>query len=186
MPLTRSGRDTIDADPRDRRRWYVVQTKARQEARAESNLRRWNIQTLAPRVREWRSSAEGTASYRVTPLFPSYLFARFDAEAQAAQIRLTRGVQRVIGFGEYATAVDDAIVRSIQQRIASDGFVRVSEAQPGDVVEIIDGPLRSLTGIFERHTCARDRVVILLTTIGCHAHVQVARAAIRKTARPAA
>jgi transcriptional antiterminator RfaH len=171
----------IAADVPDRRRWYVVQTKPRQDVRAESNLRRWNVQTFAPKVREVRRSAGGETSYRVAPLFPNYLFARFDADVLTAKIRLTRGIQRVVGFGEYATPVDDAIVRLIQEQIADDGFVRARDLQPGDAVEIIDGPLRSFVGVFERRTCARDRVVILLTTIGGHQRVQVAEAAMRKT-----
>jgi transcriptional antiterminator RfaH len=168
-----------DTRPTDRRRWYVVQTKPRQDARAESNLRRWNIQTFAPHVREQRRTAGGEIAHRVAPLFPSYLFARFDAEALGGKIRLTRGIQRIIGFGEYATPVDDAIIRVIEEQIGDDGLVRPREAQPGDAVEIIDGPLRSLVGVFERHTCARDRVVILLTTIGCRPRVEIEETAIR-------
>jgi transcriptional antiterminator RfaH len=170
----------------DRCRWYVVQTKPKQEARAESNLRRWEIETLAPKLRELWRSRTGGSSYRVAPLFPNYVFARFDAEALAAKVRLTRGIQRVVGFGEYATPVEDSIIWSIQSRIAEDGFIRVPDVQQGDIVEIVDGPLRSLVGVFERHLCARDRVVILLTTIGCQARVQVTRAAIRKTTRSVA
>lgn len=174
----------IEADLRDRSRWYVVQTKPRQDERAESNLHRWNVQTFAPRVRELRRSASGETSYRVAPLFPSYLFARFDAEALTAKVRLTRGIQRVVGFGEYATPVDDSIVQLIQEQVADDGFVRAREVQPGDAVEIIDGPLRSLVGVFERHARAHDRVTILLTTIGGQPRVQVDEGAIRRRPAP--
>jgi transcriptional antiterminator RfaH len=169
----------------DRFRWYVLQTKPKQEARAESNLQHWNIETLAPKIRELRQSRRGDSVYHISPLFPNYLFARFDGEALASKVRLTRGVQRVVGFGEYATPVDDAIIDVIQSQMADDGFVRWPDAQPGDTVEIVDGPLRSLLGVFERQVSAHDRVVILLTTIGCRARVEVARTAIRKATRAA-
>src|SRR5215470_17394840 len=100
--------DMLRADARDRSRWYVVQTKPRQDGRAESNLQHWRVQTFAPKIRELRRSPSGASSYRLAPLFPNYLFARFDAEALAAKIRLTRGIQRIVGFGECATPVDDA------------------------------------------------------------------------------
>nr|AKA59484.1 transcriptional activator RfaH [uncultured bacterium AZ_379] len=173
----------IDND--DRRRWYVLQTKPKQEARADSNLRRWGIETFAPKVRELDRSRAGETSYRVGPLFPNYLFARFDAAVLLAKIRLTRGIQRVVGLGEFATPIDDDIISLIQSRIGDDGFVRPSELHAGDTVEIVKGPLRSLVGIFERHTSARERVVILLTTLGCQARVVVAKAAIQKAARSA-
>lgn len=180
-PLAQKNRtcDVIDGHLTDRCRWYVVQTKPRQDVRAEANLRRWNVQTLAPRVRELRRSARGEASYHIAPLFPGYLFARFDAEALAGKIRLTRGIQRVIGLGEHATAVDDDVVRLIQDRIAEDGFVRTREMQPGDAVEIMEGPLRSFVGVFEHRTRARDRVVILLTAIGGQPRVEIDATAIR-------
>ena len=162
----------------DKCRWYVVQTKPKQEGRAESNLRHWGIQTLAPRLREYRHGA-GATSERLCPLFPNYLFAHFDAEILAAKIRLTRGVQRIVGLGEYATPIDDEIIAVIRSRISEDGIVRDRELRQGDAVEIVSGPLRSLAGIFERRTSAHDRVVILMTTVAGQARVQVPAAAVR-------
>jgi transcriptional antiterminator RfaH len=164
-------------------RWYVLQTKPRQESRAEANLRSWGIETLAPKLRERRRSRDGEPSYRATPLFPNYLFARFDAGTHAAKVRLTRGVHRLVGFGECATAVDDAIVGLIKSRMSEDGLVRPPELAPGDQVEIVDGPLRSLVGVFERHLSARDRVIVLLATLGCPVRVELAGTAIRSAIR---
>src|SRR5207248_124898 len=90
----------------DSYRWYVLQTKPRQEVRAELNLHRWRIETLAPKLLQPNPSGSGGASYRAVPLFPGYLFARFDATAVLGKIRLTRGIQRVVGFGECATPLD--------------------------------------------------------------------------------
>lgn len=173
------------AGPVDSTRWYAVQTKPKQVARAEANLRGWGVETLAPHVCESERSTRCEGS-RVTPLFFNYMFARFDAEAQLAKVRLTRGVQRVVGFGEYATPVDDAIIALIRSRIGSDGLVRLNGLVPGDAVEIVDGPLRSIGGVFERHLRGTDRVLILLTTIGSPARVQVASLSVRKTMRSVA
>jgi transcription antitermination factor NusG len=116
----------------------------------------------------------------VAPLFPNYLFARFDAAQQLAKVRLTRGVQGVVGFGEYATAVDDSVITILKTRIDENGYVRPAAPQPGDAVEIMSGPFRSIVGTFERRLCARDRVAILLATLGGGARVIVAKAEIRK------
>lgn len=162
--------------------WYVLRTKAKQEVRAELNLRGWGVEVLAPKVREprYRRSSHGV-TYSVAPLFPCYLFARFDAAVLLAKVRLTRGVRSVIGFGEYATPVDDSIVTLIRSRIRDDGFVRIEEPKPGDAVRIVDGPLRALMGIFERRR-GRDRAVILLEIVGAQAHVDIAMASLRKAA----
>jgi transcriptional antiterminator RfaH len=175
-----------DPMPTESTRWYALQSKPKQEERAEANLRGWGIETLSPKMREFRGSVSGGRSCRVTPLFPNYLFAHFDAAAMITKVRLTRGVHRVVGFGEYATPIDDEIIASIKARILDDGFVHQTDPQPGDTVEVIEGPLRSLVGVFERHLQGKDRVLILLTTLSACTRVQVATMSIRKATRSVA
>ena len=173
-------------EARDSNRWYVLQTKPRQEMRAELNLRCRGIETLAPKILQPRRSQRGETLFQASPMFPNYVFARFELESMFAKIRLTRGVRKVVGLGECATPVQESVIHFVQSRLGDDGIVRLPGPQPGDPVEIIEGPLRSFVGLFERSLPARDRVVILLSTIGCQARVQVAKAAIRKVGHSAA
>jgi transcriptional antiterminator RfaH len=166
----------------DVRRWYVVHTKPKQEARAASNLRSWGIETFAPFLRERRFSIRTGGIDRDTPLFPRYIFARFAARTLLAKVRLTRGVHDVIGFGESATPVEDALIDTIRARTAPDGLVRMLQPEPGDTVRIEDGPLRSLVGVFERELRGSERVLILLTSIRAQARVDVPKAFIAKVA----
>ncbi len=147
-------------------RWYVVQTKPKQEARAEANLREWGVETLAPRLPAG-AAPSGSRNLAGQPafLFPRYIFARFDAADLLHKVRLTRGVHDVVGFGEPATPVDDAVVTLIRSRALGHGSLRPAETGPGVPVTIVGGPLRSLVGIFERACGNRDRVSILLETI---------------------
>jgi transcriptional antiterminator RfaH len=161
--------------------WYAVHTKPKQEERAELNLRGWGIETFAPRLRQARVHPTRATSYRVGALFPRYIFVRV-RPTTVGQVRLTRGVHSVVGFGGSATPVDDGLIALIRSRLDADGVVRSSEPRPGDVVRIIEGPLRSLEGLFERELKAQDRVLILLHTIGAQAHVQVPKAFIRQAA----
>ncbi len=168
-------------------RWYVVKTKPKQEARADANLRSWHVETLAPWLREPRAAGpSGEQRYLVAPLFPSYIFARFAVAPLLAKVRLTRGVQDVVGFGACATPLDDTAIELIRSRIGSNGYVRLSAPQPGDLVRIEEGALRSLVGIFERELRGHDRVVVLLTAIASQARVEIARSAIRRIAAASA
>jgi hypothetical protein len=45
-----------DAASFDNLHWYAVQTKPKQETRAEANLHRWGLETLLPRLREVRDA----------------------------------------------------------------------------------------------------------------------------------
>ena len=161
-------------------RWYAVHTKPKQEDRAINNLTSWGIETLAPKLMETSERPRDGQRCRVTPLFPRYVFARFDATAMYAKVRFTRGVEGIVGFGEHATPIDDLAIALIRQRIQPDGFVRMRQAEPGDLVEVVDGPFRSLVGVFDRELSSRERVLILLTSIGSCTRLQVARGSIRK------
>lgn len=160
---------------RDDPQWYVLRTKPKQELRAEQNLRLWGLETLLPMVRE----APGDGGF-AQMLFPSYLFARFSAAALLPRVRFVRGVQNVVGFGEYATPVDDAIIGAIRSRMDDNGCVRIDAPQPGDTVRIADGPFKSLCGIFERRR-GSDRAVILLAAIAAGVRVEVASAVLRRS-----
>jgi transcriptional antiterminator RfaH len=156
--------------------WFTVYTKPRQERRAAANLTAWGVETFLPRMRQSRAQQDTTPD-DVTAMFPRYLFARFDVSHYAAKVRYTRGVAGIVGFGEFATPVDDSIIAMIRSRTAPDGILQEREPMPGELVEIVGGPLRSLVGVFERELSGRSRVLILLTAIGARA--QAARAHIR-------
>jgi transcriptional antiterminator RfaH len=155
--------------------WYLIRTKRKQDFRAEMNLRCRGLETLAPRVREKRRvhvSERLTYVDEITPLFPGYIFARFDAAECLLKVRLTRGVHSVVGFGECATAVDESVIDMVRQRLDDEGCVKMETPKPGDKVRIVSGPLNSFEGIFERRS-AQERVVILLANVLARVRVEV-------------
>jgi transcription elongation factor/antiterminator RfaH len=163
-------------------RWYLVQTHPRQEDRAESNLKSFGIETLAPRFKDHRRNFyTGDVTLHAMPLFPRYIFAKFIANDLYQKIRYTRGIRRLVSFGDSPTVVDEGIIATIQSRIGEDGFARIDEdLKPGDKVIIRDGPLRTFSGIFEREMNSMDRVRILLVTVSYQAHVEIERGMVKK------
>lgn len=166
----------------DSLRWYAIQTKAQQEDRAESNLRSWGVETFVPRFRTRRRGYHAAGStHLIRPLFPRYIFARFDVDALLHKVNFTRGVQSVVRFGGAPTPVDDEVLGIMQSRLGSDGFIKIGEElKAGDRVMVQDGPFKNFIGIFEREIGETDRVRILLTTISYQSHVTLDRASVRK------
>jgi transcription antitermination factor NusG len=114
----------------------------------------------------------GKPTYITQPLFPRYLFAKFNAGEQLSKILFTRGVHNVVCFGDSPASVSEEIIDVIRERIDENGVVHANDdLKPGDRVVISAGPLRNLTGVFEREVKGNDRVTILLTTIGYHLEV---------------
>src|ERR1041385_3651618 len=147
--------------------WYVIYTHLKQERRVEKNLRAWDIETFNPQVREYYYNQFSGAPIPVTkPLFPRYVFARFDAGAMFQKIHFTRGVNKVVSFGGRAVPVDPEVINIIKSRTDEDGFVSLGEKlQTGEQVIVKDGPFRDLHGIFEHGMKDDERVMLLLTTV---------------------
>ena len=168
----------------DSRQWYVVQTHVKQEERANENLISWGIETLYAKLRTRRyNQFTGSPTYLTQPLFPRYLFAKFNAWEQLPKIRFTRGVYNVVCFGENPAPVDEEIIEIIRSRIDENGFVKTNdELKPGDKVVISAGPLRNLVGIFEREVKGSDRITILLTAIEFQGRLEVDRELVQRAA----
>lgn len=162
--------------------WFVLRTKPKQESRAGANLEAWGVQVLAPRIQEVRCDHYSQrVRSSVAPLFPSYIFAQFRVDELYTKVRLTRGIQGVVGLGECATPVDDSVIEWIRARLDHEGVVRVDEPQPGDSVTVLDGPFRALSAIFQ---CRRgpDRALVLLAFLGAQVRVELAMTAVRSAA----
>jgi len=78
---------------------------------------------LLPRVRV-------RSGYR--PLFPRYIFAGFEADRSARELRSTRGVSYVVECGEQPARVPVSVIAEIQGRMDQWGVVAVDAAAPRD------------------------------------------------------
>ena len=170
-------------------RWYVIHTHPRQERRADENLRAWGLETFSPliSVAGSRSRCSGTVAPlrqpRVPkPLFPGYIFARFDCQSLLHKVRFTRGIHHVVSFGDAPIPVDNELIAIIRSRIGENGFVRLEELHPNDKVLIESGPFQGFMGVFEKRLRDPDRVVVLLSTITFQARVQIDEAFLKKLA----
>jgi transcriptional antiterminator RfaH len=154
--------------------WYVVNTHVKQEDRAENNLRVLNVETFCPKVREKRRNGfNGLVKYYIKPLFPGYIFAKLVTAAVLNKVSFTRGVRRVVRFGNYPAVVSEQIIELIRSQIFEDGFVYIgNEIKPGDKVVINDGAFKDFVGIFEEFN-EMNRVKILLTTLNYQAHILI-------------
>ena len=162
--------------------WYVIRTRVKQEDRADFNLRSLDIETFSPKVRERRFSYYiDQPQYSYKPLFPGYIFARFEAEKMLSKVCFTRGVRSVVNFGNGPVRVEDEVVDFLKSYAGRDGIVRLDEGlSSGDKVLIENGPFKNLAGIFERDVKATNRVVILLSAVGYQGRVELEKDFVRK------
>ena len=166
----------------DRLPWYVIKTQPKQETRAECNLRAWGINTFHPRISERCTNPfTGLLSSIIKPLFSRYIFAQFDINSTYRRVCFTRGVHSVVNFGSGPAQVDYEIIKLIESRVGKDGLVKLdNELHQGDQVMIDSGPLKHMTGIFQRDIKGTDRVAILLNTISYQGRVIIEKDLVKK------
>ena len=162
--------------------WYALHTHPKQEIRADENLRSWNVETFTPKLRTRRSNPNGRTPMCFTkPLFPRYIFARFRAAEYLHKVRFTRGVASVVSIGNIPTPIDDQVIEIIKSRSDADSIVEIGDGLTvGSEVVVSEGPLKGLTGIFEKNMKDSDRVMILLNTVSYQSHIVVERQLLRK------
>jgi transcriptional antiterminator RfaH len=162
--------------------WYVIQTKCNKEEQVHSFLSLKEVEIFNPRLETFPFGI-GRGCKELKPLFPTYLFGKFDVEQDYPLVRWARGVKKILSFGGYPTPISETIVELIKQRTDANGVVRKSlSLLPNDPVRINFGPLRDLVGIFERWVSEGERVRILLNVIGYQPTVELHFSMIEKVA----
>ena len=142
-------------------RWYLIQTKPRQEARAQEHLERQHFECYRP-LKGAPLTRRGSRSTE-EELFPGYLFIRMDqVHDNWYPIRSTRGVARIVTFGGQPVPVQDELIEQIRQRLSTPA-PRVIFNQ-GDVVRINAGGFCDVEAIFLAAD-GTERAVILLNLL---------------------
>ena len=145
--------------------WYTVSTKPHEERQAAVNLDRLGVETFCPQLKR-RKMVRRRMQNVTSPLFPGYLFAKFDIEACFRAVKYAKGVRKIVAFGPNPAPVDEEIIEGIRARL-TDGCLTVpaNSFTTGQSVRIHSGPLEGLEAIFEREMSDHQRVVLLLRSL---------------------
>lgn len=160
--------------------WYLIHTKSRQETTALTNLERQGYTCYLPKItKEAKGSGKRTKS---EAMFPRYLFIQLETGEGGNNwmpIRSTRGVDKLVQFGETYPRVEDQLIHSLRER------ERDTPLQPilkkGDGVQILDGPFQDLDAIFYTDD-SEHRVIILINFLLRQLPVKVDRDKVQKRA----
>lgn len=148
--------------------WFAVYTKRRQEHAADVRLLEMGLETFLPLV-----MARVQRRVQVRPLFPCYLFARFDPARWLYAIDHLTGVRQVVSVDGRPLPVDETIIAELRQAGDARGVIELDQRpRPGDEVRIQTGLFAGLVGRVEQMR-PRDRVVVLLRAIVSRARVEV-------------
>ena len=157
--------------------WYCVHTRPLKEQHVASFLEeRLGLESYFPQLRRQRTIRR--VRRMVTgPLFPRYLFCRFDLGSHYRSVRYAPEIVDVVSFGQRPAVVGDAMIAELKGWAgeAVDLITLQPDFQPGDRVEIIDGPMRGLPAVILHCSNDSDRVAVLLSILECGAQMNISR-----------
>jgi transcriptional antiterminator RfaH len=154
-------------------RWYVIRTKPRQEKQAEFHLRQLCVETFLPLLRQ-NKIVRRARKMVLSPLFPGYMFARVDVRTHYRAVSYARGVLTIVAFGGKPADISQELIDTIKGRLEN-GYLTPDPKhfKRGQILHINAGPLAGLEAVFVREMTDRNRVFLLLNTLGLHAKLNM-------------
>ena len=126
--------------------WYALQVWVRKEGLIATQLESQGFECFLPKYKSLREWSDRTKEVE-QPLFPGYVFCRFDY-TQRRPIVVTPGVLQVVGCGRTPLAVEDREIEAIQTAMASGIATQPwPYLEVGERVRIHSGKLSGLEGI---------------------------------------
>ena len=146
--------------------WFILQFKPNSHHRAINNLNQQGFKTFLP-VIDTTSRKLSRFMNTSKPLFPGYMFIRFDrAESEWQKINNTYGVSRLITFNSLLKSIPTSFVDSLIKRYDSSGkLIPIVNMKKGDKVEILEGPFANFIATVEKYE-ADQRIWILMDLMG--------------------
>jgi transcription antitermination factor NusG len=169
-------------------RWYACYTRARHEKRVAGMLQERGVETFLPlvsRISQWKDRRKAVD----WPLFPSYVFGRFDLRDSHVVLG-TPGVVSLVKADGRPLPIDEAELDNVRLFVAvlRRGEVE-AEPQPcpffsrGEWVEVAEGPWAGLRGVVVESR-GRRRVLIGLHAIGQGMEVHIDTRVLRTIPAP--
>ena len=160
--------------------WYVARTNPRAEFMATNQLENDGFEYYLPLV----STPSQNPAKPDAPLFPGYLFLRYDAESpKSVSLRSVRGLIGLVNFDGVAPCIPDDVISRLRQTVAdmNESGGLASRFLPGERVWVRWGASDSedLAKVVSDAKSPGGRVKVLVEFLGRLVSGEVSRSNIR-------
>lgn len=157
--------------------WFAVYVRSRQERPVSHRFRDLSYEEFVPWRKVRRKWSDRIKSIE-EPLFPGYVFCKFDPACRLSIVQ-TPGVVSIVGNGRELLVVPDQEIDCIRT-IVNSGYAieHLDWIRTGEAVEICGGPLTGVRGLLIRNKGA-DRLVVSVGALRRSVAVEVDRSVVR-------
>ncbi len=162
--------------------WYCLHTRPLKEVHVESYCRgSLGLETYFPRIKQHRTIRR-VRRVVVSPLFPRYLFVRFDPALSYRAARYCPEVINIVHNGNTPAIVEDSLINELKGWVDTelDNLSLRPSLRPGDPVQIVGGPMQGVSAVILRASDEQDRVTILLSILQHGAQLTLSRDQIER------
>ena len=139
--------------------WYALRTKSKFEKASAVSLANKGYQAYLPCYRQRRRWTDRVTEIEF-PLFPGYVFCRFDV-MKRLPILTTPGIVSVVGIGKLPVAIPDAEIFAVQTILKSELYAGPwPYIREGQRIRIEKGPLIGLEGVVVNKKKDEWRIVV--------------------------
>ena len=159
------------------KRWYAVNVRPNHEYAIAIALHNKGYEVFLPSYRcrsEWSDRIKEVSR----PLFPGYVFCRFDLDTRTALIITTPGVIRIVGFGSKPVPIEESEIAAVRKILESGYEAKPSlHFQPDSRVRITSGVLAGTEGVLIQ-VKNRNQFVVSISLLQRSVAVHIDRTAV--------
>jgi len=154
--------------------WYVINSKPKKEFQVERMFIEAGFEIYTPKYAQDK---------QIKPFFPGYQFLYFEYPEQYRLVKYTRGVKKVIGNETGPIPVSDKVIKQIRSREVN-GLIELEkyglEPNVGDEIEVMEGAMKGLRGVFQKEMTDKERVIILLNYVSYQGTLVIEKKKLKK------
>ena len=158
------------------RAWYAVRVRSQYERAVQLRLQSLSIEEFVPTYEvevRWTDRVKRS----IRPLFPGYVFGRFDARSEGFRVIQQTGVVQILGSNLDPTPIPDEQINTVRKLIESALPIQPSDFAIGEAVTIASGPLAGVRGIVQKLK-GSTRIVVNMEILRRSVNVEVEAALV--------
>lgn len=165
----------------DSAKWYAIHTRSRFEQKVYDGMCGKSIEVFLPRV-QVMSRRKDRRKKILVPLLPGYIFVNTDLNPEGYwDIIKTVGVVRMVGFRGKPVPARDEEISSLMILDGTDRTVQnKAYMKRGDMVMVMEGPLKGLVGFYLHHKGQEEKVVVSIELLNRSLAVEIEDWALEK------